>query len=592
MKTRWGWLVLILALTVGVLIADVLPAAAQADAKQNISGEWRGMIGKQHLVLNFSDASAGGLSGKLTVPDQGNVTVPIDSVMFAKPTLHLEITAIGATYDATLTDAGDTLNGTWQQGGATLPLVMRRPGATAAAMTLKPRTIGQVALTPCTTLDGNTEGLCGSVEVWENRVLKSGRKLALKVMVLPSTAEHPAADAFVPLAGGPGQSAIEAYPLTGYTNAIRKTRDVVLLDQRGTGGSAPLLCDLRDPENVQQTIGEEIPAERLHACREKLEKIADLTQYTTSIFADDLDEVRAALGYQKIDVFGGSYGTRAALVYLHRHGDHVRTMGLEGVVPPEYRIPMSFSHALQGSIDQVIARCAADERCNKAYPKLHEEFLAILDRLDKSPAQVELTTAKGKQAVVISHGVFVADLRPVLYVPQAINQLPYILHKAYEGDWSVYASVAAQMRGAIDKSINRDLALSVSCSEDIPGMTEAMIRSDTDGTYLGDFQVRQYQRACGEWAHGNVPADFHAPIRSDVPALLISGALDPATPPDVSKDEARNLSHSQVVLLPNGTHGSGSACVDGIISAFVDTAVKVDASCVDSMKLGDFFVRP
>jgi pimeloyl-ACP methyl ester carboxylesterase len=588
MKTRWGWLVLIFAL-ISVWVTALSPASAQINASKGVTGEWRGMIGKQHLVLNLNAAATGELSGKLIVPDQGNVT-------FANSALHLAIKAIGASYDAKLNEAGDSLSGTWEQGGVNIPFVLRRPGAVAPAMTLKPRTIGQVALTPCTTTDGNTEGLCGSVSVWENRVLKgegkTGRKLALRVMVLPSTSDHPSADAFVPLAGGPGQSAVEAYPLTGFTNAIRKTHDVVLLDQRGTGGSAPLLCDLRDPDNVQQTIGEEMPPEKLRACRATLEKTADLTQYTTSIFADDLDEVRAALGYTKIDVFGTSYGTRAALVYLRRHAEHVRAIGLEGVVSPEYRIPLSFSHALQGSIDQILARCAADEPCNKAYPNLRQEFQTLLDRLDKSPTQAEVTTAKGKQTVTITRGIFVADLRPILYIPQVINQLPYILHKAYEGDWSVYASVAAQVRGAIDKSINRDLSLSVSCSEDIPGMTEERIAREAAGTYLGDFQVRQYQRACKEWVRGEVPEDFHAAIRSDVPALLISGALDPVTSPDVSRNVAHNLSNSQVVLLPNGTHGTGSACVDGIVAAFVDTATKVDASCVNAMKLGDFFVHP
>jgi pimeloyl-ACP methyl ester carboxylesterase len=166
-----------------------------------------------------------------------------------------------------------------------------------------------------------------------------------------------------------------------------------------------------------------------------------------------------------------------------------------------------------------------------------------------------------------------------------------MIHKAYKGDWSVYASVALQVRTAIDKAINRDLTISVACSEDIPGMTEAMIGNGTAGTYLGDYQVRQYQNYCKEWPQGRVPADFHAAVHSDVPALLISGALDPVTSLAVSRETARDLSKSQTVLLNNGTHGTGSSCVDGIVAKFVATAGRVDASCTDEMKLGPFLTE-
>ena len=410
--------------------------------------------------------------------------------------------------------------------------------------------------------------------------MKRGRRLALKVMVLPAL-QGGGSDAFFPLAGGPGQSAIEAYPATGYTNAIRRDRDVVLVDQRGTGGSAPLKCDLRDITNAQQVLGEEIPAERLRACRQQLAQTADLTQYTTSIFADDLEDVRAALGYGTIDVFGTSYGTRAALVYLRRHANHVRTIGLEGVVSPEYRMPLSFSRALQSSIDQIIGRCEATAACQQSYPDLRKEFDALLVRLDKVPAKAAVTVGESRQTVPISKGLFVSALRPALYVPQVISAFPLIIQKAYEGDWSVYASVALQVRTAIDKAINRDLTISVACSEDIPGTTEAMISNGTSGTYLGDYQVRQYQNYCKEWPQGRAPADFHAAVHSDVPALLISGALDPVTSLAVSRETARDLSKSQTVLLNNGTHGTGSSCVDGIIAKFVATAERPTSSAVD-----------
>lgn len=586
MKMRWGLLGLKTALVAAMAMMPMM-AIAQTATGNSIAGEWDGMIGKLHLIFVFASTPENGWKLRLTSPDQGNAVVPVDSVTFAGGKLDVEMKAIGGSYVAALSATGDSLTGTWAQGAANLPLTLHRPGAQSAAFTLKPRTIGSVPMEPCRTVDGNIEGLCGTVSVWENRTRKHGRRLALKVMVLPAL-QNGSSDAFFPLAGGPGQSAIEAYPATGYTNAIRRERDVVLVDQRGTGGSAPLMCGLRDMANAQQVLGEEISPERLRACRQQLAQTADLTQYTTSIFADDLDEVRAALGYEKIDVFGASYGTRAALVYLRQHGNHVRTIGLEGVVSPEYRIPLSFSRALQSSIDKIIQRCAASTACHQSYPDLRKEFDALLVRLEKVPATAVVTVGESKQTVTISKGLFVSTLRPALYVPQVTSAFPLMIHKAYEGDWSVYASVAFQIRTAIDKAINRDLSLSVACSEDIPGTTEHMIRKETAGTYLGDYQVRQYQRYCKDWEQGSVPADFHDAVHSNVPALLISGALDPVTSLEVSRETARDLTNSQTVLLNNGTHGTGSTCVDGIVAKFVATAGRVDDSCTDEMKLGAF----
>src|SRR5215831_18882975 len=239
MKTRWGVLRLNAALAVA-MAATAMMATAQTKPGNPIVGEWEGIINKLRLVFVFEETAEGRLKLKLTSPDQGNAVVPVDSVSFARRQLDVEMKAIGASYVATLSAAGDSFTGTWAQGTANLPLTLHRPQA--VAFTLKLRTIGTVPLEPCRAMDGNIEGLCGTVSVWENRKLKHGRRLALKVMVLPAV-QGGAPDAFFPLAGGPGQSAIETYPATGYTNAIRRDRDVVLLDQRGTGGSAPLKCD-------------------------------------------------------------------------------------------------------------------------------------------------------------------------------------------------------------------------------------------------------------------------------------------------------------------------------------------------------------
>jgi pimeloyl-ACP methyl ester carboxylesterase len=584
-----------------IFLACAITVLGQSENKMaspdghSVTGEWQGMLSKLHLIIKIDQGTDGAFSGKLTSVDQGNASIPVDTVSFALATgLLLDLKSIGATYQAKLSDDGSELIGTWQQGGNSIPLSLRRPGATRSKPAFKARTVGRVAMEPCSTPDGNTAGLCGKYEVYENRSAQSGRKIALNLMLLPAVSDKPASDPWFALAGGPGQSAVEAYPLAGFTTKVRQQRDVVLVDQRGTGASHPLPCALRDPKDAQAMLGESIPAEKVRACRMELEKKADLTQYTTSISADDLDELRQALGYDKINVFGGSYGTRAALVYLRLHGDHVRTITLEGVAPPQYRIPLAFSRTTQSSVDQLIDRCAADDACHKDFPDLRTEFQTIVDRLEKSPAQFAVKNpAGGTQPVTLSRGMFVGNLRPLLYIPPLVSEFPYLIHSAYQGDWSTYAAAVLLVRGAIDTQIDRGMSLSVICAEDIPGVTEEMIQHETAGTYLGDFQVRVYQNACREWAQAHIPSDFHAPIRSAVPVLLISGALDPATPPEASADAARDLSNSRVVVVKEGTHGTGSPCIDGLIAEFVAQGAvsALDISCAEQIHLPPFVTQ-
>ncbi len=569
------------------LLTLVAPATTQAPSASAVTGEWQGKVATLRLVVKIDQGADGTLKGSLTSVDQGNVTIPITAVTFEKGILHLDLSTVRAAYEGTV--QGEEINGTFTQGGNSLPLILRRPGASAAKFTLKPRTIGRVALEPCRTADGNTEGLCGKYEVYENRRAQSGRKIALNIMVLPATGSKPSPDPFFPLAGGPGQSAIEAFPVSHFVTQAREQRDVVLVDQRGTGGSNPLPCQLRNPEDAQTVVGDFYSLEKLRACRPELEKRADLTQYTTPIFADDLDELRQAMGYDKINVFGGSYGTRAALVYLRRHGDHVRTLGLEAVASPQYRIPLTFAKTIQLSVDHLIGRCAADAACQKAYPNLASEFKALLARLEKSPAHFNLPNP-GPQPVTLSRGMFVANLRPILYIPELAAQFPNMVHQAYQDDWTLYGAAALTITNAIDRMLARGMSFSVICAEDVPGLKEDQIRRDTAGTYMGDFQVRLYQKACHDWPQGVVPKDFHDPVRSDVPTLIISGALDPATPPEMTEPVARNLQNSRMVVIKEGTHGTGSPCIDGIIAQFVaqGSATGLDVSCADKIHLPPF----
>jgi pimeloyl-ACP methyl ester carboxylesterase len=276
--------------------------------------------------------------------------------------------------------------------------------------------------------------MCGSYEVFEDRAAHAGRKIKLNLMVLPATAEKPEPDPVFLIVGGPGLSAVQDSPSLG--QLFRKKRYVVIIDQRGAGGSNCLTCNFND--GVAASFAHILPLDRVKPCVEELEKIADLRFYTTSIAMDDLDEVRAALGYDRINVWGESYGSAAALDYLRRHADHVRTITVEGVIPPGFRVPLPFPHTVQKSMEGLFDRCATDEKCRAAFPRLREEFQAVLDRLAKAPVIFKLTTGvpsmKEPVEITLSRDMFADFLRRILYSPLGIAMMPsWVLKKSVIG---------------------------------------------------------------------------------------------------------------------------------------------------------------
>src|SRR5579859_8187814 len=582
----------IFAVCMAVLAAACF-ASAQPQSKipESAFGEWRGSIANLRLVLKLDRAGDGSIGGNLISVDQGNVTIPIETIIYQSGSLRLAMKLVSAVYEGRLSEDGTEISGTWQQGGNSVLLVFRRPGAVPISG-LKAATIGRVPFQPCRTGDGETEGLCAKYEVYENRQTRTGRKIALSIMVLPAFTDKPAPDPFVPIGGGPGQSAIEAFPGAGYINTLRQQRSILLIDQRGAGHSNLLQCQLKDLNSAQSIIGDFYDREKLRACRAELEKHADLTQYTTSIAADDLDEVRDALGYDKISVFGGSYGTRAGLVYLRRHQEHVRTLTLEGVAPPQYKIPLPFARTIQKSVEHLIDACALDDFCKRSFPHLASEFRTIVDRLEKSPAQLNVRNpVAGKtQQVTLSRGMFLANLRPVLYVPAFASQFPSMIHHAFKNDWAGYGAAVLAMNTRLERILARGMSFSILCAEDLPNITETEIKNETEGTALGDFQVRLYQKACQEWPRASIPKDYLAPIHSEAPVLLISGVLDPATPPEMAEQTAHDLAHSRLISIQEGTHGTGSPCIDGLITNFVEqgSVEHLDESCTSEIHLPPF----
>jgi pimeloyl-ACP methyl ester carboxylesterase len=429
-------------------------------------------------------------------------------------------------------------------------------------------------LQPCRLPNRRDEAKCGKYEVFEDRETKSGRKIALNILFLPALAVRAVSDPVFFLAGGPGQGAVAAAKTYGsdFMSEVRPHHDIVIIDQRGTGESNPLHCDLYgDKSDMQAYFAPLFPADKLRSCRTELEKIANLKLYTTSIAMDDFDEVREALGYRRINLVGGSYGTTAALIYLRRHPRQVRSMVLEGVTTPNFKLPLPYAAGAQSALDHLIVDCEADFRCQRAFPKFQTNLTAVIARVEDQPVSIELPNdiTKKQQRVTISRESLLDALRLMLYSTDFASKIPLLIQQASQGDFVPFGKLAFLLNRAFAEQLDLGAYLSVTCAESIPFITEQEIVSTTAGTFIGDNRVRAQIAACGLWPRGDVPSDFMDPISSDVPVLMISGGLDRATPPKFGAAAVPYLRNSRQLVIRNASHLFNSKHVDRLVAGFI-----------------------
>ena len=462
-----------------------------------------------------------------------------------------------------------------------------------------------ISLQPCE-VPGANEGvkekvLCGTYEVFENRILKSGRRITLKIVVFPATGQDKVADPLFYIPGGPGSSATEDAPYVAQEYAkIRERRDLVFVDQRGTGGSNPLNCDFFNPSDLQSYLGHWNPLEDVRKCRKQLETKADLRLYVTSIAMDDLDDVRTALGYKQINIIGGSYGTRAAQEYLKRHGNHVRAVILHGVSPTSQLMPRDFPQHTQRALDGVLDECAADEACRAAFPNLRDEVKIVLERLLRGPVEVEVKSAPNSEKttrVKLSRDLAGEAVRYMLYQSGAASRIPLFLHLAAQGNYTPLAESAIFYRQQIVATGSNGMYLSVTCAEDLPWIKAGEGERNGENTFLGDYRLRQQREACALWTRGEIPKDYAAPTRSDVPVLILTGEWDPVTPPFYGDRVAKYLPNNLHIIVPSGGHGFGGLerlnCLSKLADDFINKgSVKgLDTSCVKEIRRKSFLLK-
>lgn len=486
-------------------------------------------------------------------------------------------------------------------------------GTTAAAEASRPAPT--LVLGPCPAGELPPDARCGTCEVFEDRAAARGRKIALRVVVYPATpgtddtetAGTEAAEAAQPgrarrndpivyFEGGPGGSSVAGGRFLARDPRLRRDRDILLVDFRGTGGSGGLFCsELQGQQGVQGYLDDFMPAAAVAACRDRLGAAVDLAWYTSDAAVDDIEEVRLALGYGPLNLIGTSYGTRAALTYLRRHPQSVRTATLIGVVPPASRYPLHVARYAQQALDGLLVECAGDRACNEAFPELRADLATLLDRVTNEPVRATLFDVDTGAPFEIRLGLAAVaqTLRYLLYTPADAALVPMLVHEAAGGNFEPLAQ-AARLQASFVSAMADGFYQSVTCAEDLALVQPTDIPAAVEGTMLGDFRIRRQLAACAGWPVRPLAPGAAEPVTSAVPTLVISGERDPVTPPADGELVVSTLARGRHLVVTDGAHGNagmrGGECIDNLIASFIASAdaTSVDASCVERMQRPPF----
>ena len=435
------------------------------------------------------------------------------------------------------------------------------------------------------------EVIFGTYEVMENRSVRKGARIRLNFIILPASAPNPAPDPIFVFQGGPGMGAA-SFPIgfALYCDKARWEREVVFLDQRGTGLSNPLHCErIGDPNLAQTYLQDMFPEDYVKKCRKKLQKKANLRYYHTMMSLADTDELREALGYEQINLMGGSYGSYAALQYMKYYPERVRSSVLFSIALPHLLYPANLAQDTQNALERLFTDCAADPDCAADYPDLPQRLDQILNRLKQGPVTVNIINPINGQPETVSftHNNFIHGLRSMLYSNSASRWIPAFIHWASNGHYAPIAEYTADYLYGINQDLMDGLLLCVTCTETIPFIDFDVARAQAQGTMMGTYRLDQQERACELWVRGRIPDGFNDPFYSDIPTLLANGENDPTTPQINGHILSGYLANSRYIVVPNAGHGVGNVmenCLDDIIALFYEQAsvANIDSSCVNT----------
>ncbi len=466
--------------------------------------------------------------------------------------------------------------------------------ATAAVLAQEPESAA-LPLEPCelrvpgTAIAAPAE--CGRLEVPENPNDPDGRRISLNVARVPAMGRTAKPDPLIFFAGGPGQAATEAWLLVaGALRKVNEERDIILVDQRGTGGSNPLKCPEVEIHDLLSNDWDRLE-DLARNCLEGIE--GDPRFYTTTIAMQDYDRVRQALGYEQVNLFGGSYGTRAAQVYLRLFPERVRAVVLDSVMPQDEAMGVDHAQNLDRSVSRVLENCSADPDCSAQFPDTPAKLRGLIQRLENEavPTTFDHPLTGETLEFDFDRDALAGSLRFLMYSPESQALLPLLINEAAaSNNFSRLASQMLIATAGLEEGIAVGMQNSVMCAEDYP-----LFPSDdsASGMLMGNQLIEALRVQCEIWPRGPVPEDFHAPVVSDKPTLLLSGELDPVTPPEYGEHTAQYFSNSLHLV----GHGQGHilttrGCMGDIVSAFIESAnvEGLEMDCLNKLESTPFFV--
>ncbi len=454
----------------------------------------------------------------------------------------------------------------------------------------------QIEFSNCTlSLPGtnySAEARCGSLKVPENPDQPAGPVISLNVALAPATGRSKEPDPVFFFAGGPGQAASETWVIIRpILDQIRKSRDIVMIDQRGTGKSNKLACHSEVNEDLNQQVDMDLIRAETEKCLAALD--GDPRFYTTTIAMADYNQVRQAMGYNKINLMGVSYGTRAAQVYLRNYPETVRTVTLDSVVPMQLALGQEHAKMLDRSVAAVFEDCANDADCSSLFPNHVEELNQLFAHLRTAPRTITIINPVTglAQEIQVSTDVLAAAIRFLSYSSETQALIPLLVHEALTtGDLSRLTVQAMLVMSGLNEMLAHGMEMSVMCNEDYPYLD---LQADYSDTLLGNLFLQVTDVQCQVWPRTSIPDDFHQPVVSDLPVLLMSGARDPVTPPEYAALTAQSFSNSLNLVARGQAHSvMKNVCLKKITTAFIESGSVdgLDTSCVEQIQPSPFFI--
>ncbi|WP_129641399.1 alpha/beta hydrolase [Peristeroidobacter agariperforans] len=441
---------------------------------------------------------------------------------------------------------------------------------------------------------GGVAARCGWLSVPENRENPSGKQLRLHVAVVRSLRTEAAGDPLFVLSGGPGQAASDFYiSIAPALARIRRDRDIVIVDQRGTGRSNRLDCTFPDESDITFSDPQQL-RELTRSCLARLP--GDPRYYTTSVAVRDLDDVRAALGYQRLDLYGVSYGTRVAQHYMRRYPQRVRVAILDGVVPPQLPLGPDVALDAQAAIDSAFARCDSNVDCKRTFPNIAGTFATLRTRVLEKPVSLSIPDPLSAEPTNAQLGAaeLSAAVRLLSYSDETLSTLPLLIHEAELGQPQGLAAQYLMIKRSLDTQIANGMHFAVVCSEDAPRWHEHPV-SDAElaKTYIGETFMQAMRTICEQWPRGPVDEEFSKPLQSAIPTLVLSGGNDPVTPARYGEQVVAGLKNARHLVLDGQGHGQiAVGCMPRVVANFIaaGNVKSLDDECLKTVAPAPFLL--